>query len=256
MSTDLALPDESAIEAAANPREAGLVALTHAKALLVELLEREEPLDALEHLGDLRAQAEAFTVLSARKQLGKDIELDAVEIQRRCEFHIAKRIREGQERGEINRRGGDQSKVVQHDFAPVPVSSVASRGVLVGGGSSPGAYAMADGISEESFDEAIEEAKAEGNLSRANVVRKIQGEPKPKGDRHELLRKTRRLDSNRIVRATVDSVRNIDSMFEHIDYDALDRDELLPWISSLSDSIRSLTTLKSNLKKELIRGEH
>jgi hypothetical protein len=35
-------------------------------------------------------------------------------------------------------------------------------------------YAMADATPDD-FDAAIEEAKAEGNLSRANVVRKVKG---------------------------------------------------------------------------------
>jgi hypothetical protein len=37
-----------------------------------------------------------------------------------------------------------------------------------------GAYAMADGASEEQFEAALAAARAEGNLSRANVVRKIR----------------------------------------------------------------------------------
>lgn len=49
-------------------------------------------------------------------------------------------------------------------------------------------HAVTDGVSNERFDEAIDEAKAEGNLSRANVVRKVPGQdPKPIG-RPELLR--------------------------------------------------------------------
>jgi hypothetical protein len=36
------------------------------------------------------------------------------------------------------------------------------------------AYAMTDGISDADFEDVIGQAKAEGNLSRANVVRKIR----------------------------------------------------------------------------------
>ena len=63
--------------------------------------------------------------------------------------------------------------------------------------------------------------------------------------------KRRNLDSNRIVGATVAAVTGIDSLFDAIDYTALDRTELDHWISSLSDAIRSLTTLRNNLRKEL-----
>ncbi len=60
----------------------------------------------------------------------------------------------------------------------------------------------------------------------------------------------RRLDSNRIVNATVESVIGIDQLFDAIDYTALDRDQLDYWVDSLSDAIKSLTTLRNNLKKE------
>lgn len=39
---------------------------------------------------------------------------------------------------------------------------------------------MTDGVSDEQFETAIDEAKDEGNLSRANVVRKVQGAGGPK----------------------------------------------------------------------------
>lgn len=34
-------------------------------------------------------------------------------------------------------------------------------------------YALTDGVSDDAFDAALEEAREEGNLSRANVVRKV-----------------------------------------------------------------------------------
>ncbi|MBE5512524.1 hypothetical protein [Mycobacteroides abscessus] len=37
-----------------------------------------------------------------------------------------------------------------------------------------GIYDLADGVSDEQFEEAITEARAEGNLSRANVARKCK----------------------------------------------------------------------------------
>jgi hypothetical protein len=35
-------------------------------------------------------------------------------------------------------------------------------------------YAMTDGVSDEEFEQALAEAKAEGNLSRVNVLRKLR----------------------------------------------------------------------------------
>lgn len=40
-------------------------------------------------------------------------------------------------------------------------------------------YALADGAQPEEFEEALTKARAEGKLSRANVVRKVKGQPGP-----------------------------------------------------------------------------
>ncbi len=40
---------------------------------------------------------------------------------------------------------------------------------------------MADGASDERFEEALTAARDEGNVSRANVVRKIRGDSAPVG---------------------------------------------------------------------------
>ena len=63
-------------------------------------------------------------------------------------------------------------------------------------------------------------------------------------------------DSNRIVSGIVERVRfDIgEGTAELIDYSALDHDLIDEWVSSLSLTIGSLTTLRNNLKKELTRG--
>ena len=40
-------------------------------------------------------------------------------------------------------------------------------------------YAVTDNVTDEHFETALAEAKAEKNLSRANILRKIKGEPAP-----------------------------------------------------------------------------
>lgn len=40
-------------------------------------------------------------------------------------------------------------------------------------------YAMTDGVADEHFEAALTDARAEGNLSRANVVRKVKGHSSP-----------------------------------------------------------------------------
>lgn len=100
---------------------------------------------------------------------------------RRCERRIGELVREGQERGEIAKRG---------DIGALGGALDAKRGLhLAHPAISAGVnhaqeltplYALADAPAEQ-FEQAIGEAKSEGNLSRANVVRKVRGEPAPQG---------------------------------------------------------------------------
>lgn len=65
----------------------------------------------------------------------------------------------------------------------------------------------------------------------------------------------RNIDPNRVVAETVTTVDGAVFGLSLVDIDvtALDREQLDGWVSSLSESLRSLTTLKNNLKKELTR---
>lgn len=65
----------------------------------------------------------------------------------------------------------------------------------------------------------------------------------------------RSIDPNRVVAETVATVEGTTFALGVVplDYAALDRESLAGWVSSLSESLRSLTTLKNNLKKELTR---
>jgi len=56
-------------------------------------------------------------------------------------------------------------------LAPSP-TRFASTGELPSNGG--GIYGLTDGVSDERFDEALTEAKDEGNLSRANVIRNLE----------------------------------------------------------------------------------
>lgn len=121
------------------------------------------------------SQFKAFvaTVVEAAKQkkLSEEIQLDAVEMLRRSERALGVAIRQGQTAGEIarpgdiggvapgasSRSGGDLARAAQ--FAPKDELTAD--------------YAMADQATDEEFDAVIAAAKEEGNLSRANVVRKV-----------------------------------------------------------------------------------
>ena len=114
------------------------------------------------------AKAEIATAAEATKQLGlsKEIQLDAQEMVRRAEYALGKAIRKGQAEGEIAKRGQTSSDLKSpQDFG--------SRGEMYGANGADGLLGLADSIDSPSdFDDAIAAAKAEGNLSRANVTRK------------------------------------------------------------------------------------
>lgn len=180
--TELALiaSDTSVVERAADPGQFVIDACTRAKSWLAEALEHGE----IDKLVELKSQSEAIRVYTAQKQIGKDAELAAAEVVRRAERGIGVAIRRGQEAGTVATRSEMASYAgrigrakQQHDETelmgrkPAP-SDFVSSDELSGNGA--GIYHMTDGISDGEFEEAITEGKAERNLSRANVVRKVR----------------------------------------------------------------------------------
>jgi hypothetical protein len=127
------------------------------------------------------AKAEIATAAEAAKQLGlsKEIQLDAQEMVRRAEYALGKAVRRGQEAGEIAKKGdigGSPMPGVVGSVAGARRSGtehlVSPKTFFGHPDETAATYAMADDISPAEFDELISEAKAEGNLSRANIVRK------------------------------------------------------------------------------------
>lgn len=209
-------------------------------------------------IAEFKAWAATIEEATRQKKLGREIELDAAEMVRRAERGIGVAIRRGQEAGEIEttaeakRRAGLIARGVQHsaDNNVVPKArpvDFAKKDELHNNGA--GIYALTDGVTDEQFDEAIEEAKAEGNLSRANVVRKATGrEPRP-ADRPELLRKTRHHDANRIVEQTVIALEGLALGVPLIDFDQLDPAQISAWSGSLATSLQSLNRMSRRLKE-------
>ncbi len=165
--------DPAVIEQAADPGEFVVAACERAKAWLREALEHGE----IEQIAEARSQAEAVRIYTMQKQLGSDAQLAAAEIVRRAERGIGLAIRRGQQRGEIRRKGqgGGQPPGTNRPRADKTMSSpadFASNSELRGNGA--GIYHLTDGVSDEEFEATLAEAKAEEDLSRANVVRKIR----------------------------------------------------------------------------------
>src|SRR5215467_11830375 len=189
MAADLALAaDPAVVEHAPDPGEFVLAACERAKAWLREALEHGE----IEQIAEIKSQAEALRVYTAQKQLGKDAQLAAAEIVRRAERGIAVAIRRGQGNGQIAKRGDRGSRGAPGVHGGNPGDRRGDhlgspREIFRHGDERADAYAMSDGVSDTDFEDALGEAKAEGNLSRANVVRKIRqraGSPPAQGGEH------------------------------------------------------------------------
>lgn len=170
MGSDLVPVDAADIERAADPAEFVVQTLERAKAWLASALDHGD----IEQIVELKSQAEAIRVYAMSKQLGKDAELSAAEIVRRAERGIGQAIRKGQEAGEIRKRGDDtrtdlRDRVVNNNLvSPVVAAQVNHQSDLAG------MYKLSDDVSDDQFEAAIGKARADGNLSRANVVRQVQ----------------------------------------------------------------------------------
>ncbi len=129
--------------------------------------------------GIAEAKQKAATIAEIAKQVrvGKDMQLEAQEFCRRAERGLGVAIREGQangtvetksegaSRGGASRQGLDVSKTLDK---PRPTDLAGAEELA------RGIYPMTDNVSDDQFEEAITEARDEGNLSRANVARKAK----------------------------------------------------------------------------------
>ena len=310
MTASLALAvDPVAMERVIDPGGFVVRVCEQAKALLEEALERGQ----LEQIAEVKSQAEAVRVYTVQRQLGRDAQLAAAEIVRRAERGIGVAIRRGQAAGPIRRRGdhgsarmagnGDGntiSKPGPGDFA----SAVELRG------NGAGIYHLTDGVSDEDFEQAVAAAKAEQDLSRANIVRKIRQRRSPAppgpggqapaadstsavagqpsrdliarhaaagmssrqiGDRlgiggHEvrqiareqgiaipadMVGRTRRPDTNRIVRETAHALEGLAISVQLADPADLDPAEAAEWAASLARSIRVLSQFLAQMRKAI-----
>ena len=322
MTADLALAaDPAVIDRADDPGEFVIRACQRAKTLLREALDHGD----IDQIAELKSQAEAVRVYTIQKQLGTDAQLAAAEIVRCADRGIGVAIRRGQENGAIRKpheNGGPRSDYTRNG-KPVHVDLGSGESKVSSGGKASSAfyagtgqsradiYAMTDRVPDGDFEDALVQAKAEGNLSRANVVRKIRqrrvaaadvgGEPVPEpadrsgqaaAGRAELIRRwaeegstsrqiagllgirddavrriareheigiradeavgrTRRLDSNRIVRETANALEGLAMGAGLVSPADLDMAQVPGWASSMTASLRALSRLARTLKEEM-----
>lgn len=157
--------------------------LVHSHAgLLVAIAAQDLP-------GIAEAKQKAATIQEIAKQLrmGKDMQLHAAEFVRRAERGLGVAIREGQDRGEILVRGEVRNRQNQYTsgeqgqaLISKPSPTDFAKGDELHSSRGHGIYDMTDGVSDAQFEEAITEAREEGNLSRANVARKAKAKAQHK----------------------------------------------------------------------------
>lgn len=164
-------PDD--LDRYADPGEFVVLACTRAKEWLTQAVDRGD----IDQIVNMKSQAEAIRVYSAQKQLGKDAELAAAEIVRRAERGLGVTIRRAQDAGEMMRRG--QVRTRANQWGPVgedadsSISNLPSPKSIISTHEASDVYAVTDDVTDEQFEEAIESAKVDGNLARANVVREV-----------------------------------------------------------------------------------
>ncbi len=168
--TDIAVLDVADVELAADPAHYVIQACERAKSWLAHALEH----GGIEQIAELKSQAEAIRVYTMSKQLGKDAELSAAEIVRRAERGIGIAVRRGQGNGEFKTSGdAAASRLGKPSLTKEGLPKRSANDFFASNDDKTQTYVMAD-ADDASFDEALAAAKADGNLSRRNVVGKVR----------------------------------------------------------------------------------
>lgn len=134
---------------------------------------------------DAKGAASTITEMTRQLGLSKEARIDAEELVRRAEYALGKAIRKGQEDGSVYAPGKNPYRGNQHERAEVgpsdsssrPVTDFASKGDLYS--TKGNIMDLADEADREHFEDALADAKDEGNVSRANVIRKIRDQKSP-----------------------------------------------------------------------------
>lgn len=155
------------------------VLVEHTAATIREARKAGEPAEVMSAYKD---QAAAIADLSKRVDVAKDIILDTQVVQRSAERGLGSAIRAGQADGTIRAQGtnakvhvaGIRGSVSRKSEPDVHDDRVSPEAFFTHGEERRDIYALADNGTEEDFDAALVEAREEGNVSRANVVRKLK----------------------------------------------------------------------------------
>lgn len=172
MSGDLVqlYPESLGVEQSADPAAYVTLACERAKAWLANALEHGD----IEQIVELKSRAEAIRIYTQQKELGIDAELSAAEIVRRAERGIHVAVAAARESGELLRPGQTARRPGAHQVSEGnSVKTLADVGVAKDDLAKTAPLAK---VTDEQFEGALAEAREEKNLTRANLVRKVQGQ--------------------------------------------------------------------------------
>lgn len=224
------LAGHSDLEQMADPAHYVELACERAKAWLSDALAHGD----IDQIVEIKSQAEAIRIYTTQKKLGRDAELSAAEIVRRAERGLGIAIRRGQEEGELYPGRGRPAVKAGDTSIYQKVADVAQMGRDI---LSRDIYPMADGVTDDQFDAAIAEAKEEGNLSRANVVRKVKGEKRePKSVHYG----RRHIDHYRVLSVTVSTLEGAMMGLRLLDVSSIPEGERAEWGDQLREALRPL----------------
>lgn len=140
------------------------------------------------------ARAQIATAAEAARQLNlsKGIRDDATEMVRRAEYAVSRAIQKGQDEGTVRVRGqrsgtrGSYTRTrfgaeesVQADRANSANNLPGPQDIAPDYSSNGGRIRQLAQADPDEFETALTEAKAEGNMSLANVARKVRKQPGP-----------------------------------------------------------------------------
>lgn len=221
------------------------------------------------HVKEVRAYAYTISEATKQRDLSRSIQLDAQEMARRADYALGKAIRDGQQPGEnhtVARNGeignGRESSSV-HSTKLNKITDFSSHSELYGRGN--GILALADNASPAEFEEALTEAKAEGNLSRANLVRKVSPERHDSEpdvidvdsetvdvETGEVVEETpKRLNrSMRICATTVGDLETTMTLLSYIDYESITTTQARDWAARLEEPMKALRKFNNQIQKK------
>lgn len=219
------------------------------------------------HVKEVRAYAYTISEATKQRDLSRSIQLDAQEMARRADYALAKAIRDGQQPGENHTvaRNGEIGK--NHSNVRSANGEYLRRvsDFIATSKEQTDLKRLADNASPDEFENALAEAKVEGNLSRANLVRKVSPEHRDSEpdvidvdsetvdvETGEVVEETpKRLNrSMRICATTVGDLETTMTLLSYIDYESITTTQARDWAARLEEPMKALRKFNNQIQKK------